>query len=281
MLHFSEIKPQRPVFSGEQTVVVVVPCYNEAERLDTAAFRSFVDVTPWAQVLFVNDGSTDTTHDVLRRLCRSRPYQMTLLDMPSNGGKAEAVRAGIAHAFHMDATLIAYWDADLATPLELIEDFVKVANRNPDLDVVFGSRRQLMGHKVRRTLSRRLVSRICAALARLAIGLPVADTQCGAKLLRPTSRLEAAVATPFSAGWLFDVELLSRISRQGDAPSDSGFYELPLAEWSEVAGSKVSPSDILKSGVNMLGLIIKLRTARLQSRKGSRPDVGQFRQTAI
>lgn len=245
---------RRPV----RDLTVIVPCYNEAERLRSDAFLRFVDETPRARILFVNDGSRDATLDRLRDLVGQRPLRMSVLNLPRNQGKAEAVRSGLCHALKQGAELVAYWDADLATPLDLIEDFLRVADRNPDLEVVFGSRRRMLGHRVQRTLPRRVVSAICAVMARLAIGLPITDTQCGAKLLRNTPALAAALDRPFSAGWLFDVELFARIAR-GGGTSGHRFYELPLSEWQEVPGSKVSTAAIVKSGFRMLRLIAELR----------------------
>ena len=104
------------------------------------------------------------------------------------------------------------------------------------------------------------MSRLCAGLARLAIGLPVADTQCGAKILRSTPALATAVAEPFTAAWLFDVELFARIARAGArADASHRFYELPLSEWTEVPGSKVTTRVILQSGLRMMRLIAELR----------------------
>jgi dolichyl-phosphate beta-glucosyltransferase len=237
-------------------LTLVVPCYNEAKRLRSDRFLAFLDTTPRVHILFVNDGSKDETLTILHALQQARPARISVLDMPRNGGKAEAVRSGLARAIEDGAELVAYWDADLATPLELVEDFLRVADRQRELEVVFGSRRRMLGHRVSRTLPRRVVSGICASLARLAIGLPVSDTQCGAKLLRVTPSLAAAVATPFSAGWLFDVELFARIAKVGGT---RGFYELPLSEWTEVPGSKVSARDIVQSGLRMLRLIAEMR----------------------
>jgi hypothetical protein len=94
-------------------------------------------------------------------------------------------------------------------------------------------------------------------MARVAVGLPIGDTQCGAKLLRNSPRLRQALARPFSAGWLFDVELFSRIA--ATASSTHAFYEFPLPEWTEVAGSKVTGRAIRRAGLAMLRLIAERR----------------------
>lgn len=244
------------------TLTLVVPCYNEANRLQPNAFLAFVDANPGVRLLMVNDGSTDETLLRLTALAAKRPGRIAVHNLPRNAGKAEAVRAGLARAVAEGARLTGYWDADLATPLELVGDFLRIAARQSETEVIFGSRRAMLGHRVRRTAGRRAVSRLCAGLARLAIGLPVADTQCGAKILRVTPALSAALAQPFTASWLFDVELFARIARNSArADLDLRFYELPLSEWTEVPGSKVSAQAILRSGFRMLRLIAELRLA--------------------
>lgn len=249
----------QPVWTGNaSTTEIVVPCYNEETRLDATAFLAALDRDPTMNFVFVNDGSADGTLAMLTTLQAVRPERITVLSLARNTGKAEAVRQGLLHASTSGADFVGYWDADLATPLDAIGDFVRVMSRFADIEVVFGARRALLGHRIERTLKRRAVSRICGALARQAIRLPVSDTQCGAKLLRNTPVLAKALTEPFTAGWLFDVELFTRISA---LVSDRrrAFYEQPLAEWNEIAGSKVSARAILKSGLQMMRLIAASR----------------------
>ncbi len=234
--------------------MIVVPCYNEADRLNEDVFLKALGANPNLSFVFVNDGSTDATLRILLNLQLANPRQIDVVNLRQNSGKAEAVRAGLQHACRIGAALVGYWDADLATPLDAIADFEVVLNRYANVTVVYGARRQLLGHRINRTVSRRAVSRICAGLARLATGLPIGDTQCGAKLLRNTPALNAALAQPFTAGWLFDVELFTRIAAKTVQPAHC-FYEVPLAEWHEVAGSKVSGRAIVRSGLQMLCLI--------------------------
>ncbi|HEV8034812.1 glycosyltransferase [Yoonia sp.] len=243
-----------PVSPSLAKTIIVVPCYNEADRLDGDVFLKTLAGSPDMSFVFVNDGSTDATLHCLEALQLANPSQIDVISLRRNSGKAEAVRKGLQHACRVGADHVGYWDADLATPLEAIADFEVVLGRYRDITVVYGARRRLLGHRINRTISRRAVSRICASLARLAVGLPIGDTQCGAKLLRNTSVLRNAIATPFTAGWLFDVELFSRIAA-ATPHSKMCFYEFPLSEWHEVAGSKVSSRAIVRSGVQMLRLI--------------------------
>lgn len=237
---------------------IVVPCFNEADRLDRDAFVAFLKRSPNTEFVFVNDGSRDNTLSCLCALQSAMADRVRVLDMPQNVGKAEAVRQGLLVAAQSGATHVGYWDADLATPLDAIDDFSAILRRFSDTHVVFGARRMMLGHRIERTIGRRIVSRICAGLARQAVRLPIGDTQCGAKLIRNTPILRAAIAEPFTAGWLFDVELFARISKHM-TDRQFAFYEHPLAEWSEVAGSKVTATDIAKSGVRMLHLIFEMR----------------------
>ncbi len=253
-LNEADLANAHPVTPDVPKTMIVVPCYNEAERLNEDVFLKTLGTNPNLSFVFVNDGSTDATLRILLNLQLANPRQIDVVNLRQNSGKAEAVRAGLQHACRIGAALVGYWDADLATPLDAIADFEVVLNRYNNVTVAYGARRQLLGHRINRTVSRRAVSRICAGLARLATGLPIGDTQCGAKLLRNTPALNAALEKPFTAGWLFDVELFTRIASKTAQPAYC-FYEVPLAEWHEVAGSKVSGRAILRSGLQMLRLI--------------------------
>ena len=260
--------------SRADRTAIVVPCYNEAKRLDLAVFARFLQQVPNVRFVFVNDGSRDATLSVLETLHALHPDRVEVLSLSRNSGKAEAVRMGLLYATTSGAEYVGYWDADLATPLDAIADFVRVGQRYAEVEVIYGARLQLLGHRVKRDLSRRIVSGVCARLARIAVGLPISDTQCGAKLLRNTPRLVQALAVPFSAGWLFDVELFSRIAAMAGSRSRA-FYEYPLPEWTEVPGSKVTGRAIRRAGLAMLRLIAERRLGL--PRQPANTDVPQLR----
>ncbi len=250
-------------YSAGRTIIVV-PCYNEARRLDVGAFHAALDMLPGTDFLFVDDGSRDATLELLNDMAASAPGRISVLPLAQNGGKAEAVRQGLIEAMDRGAALTGYWDADLATPLDAIGDMDRVLVRHDRVSVVFGSRRPLLGHRIERAENRRFVSRVCNTLARVALAMPIGDTQCGAKMFRVSPALKRAVAAPFRAGWLFDIELFSRLGGAGTAQAE--FYEMPLAEWTEIPGSKVSARAVLRAGLQMLGLIAETRLAPLAQR---------------
>ncbi len=239
----------------EADVVLVVPCYNEAARLDVVAFREGARSTPGLAYCFVNDGSRDGTLAVLQALVRELPGRAAILDLPRNGGKAEAVRQGMLAALGWDVKAVGFWDADLATPLAELPRFREVLAERAQVEVVIGSRVRLLGRRIERRAARHYLGRVFATGASLTLGLPVYDTQCGAKLLRATPLAREVLATPFLTRWVFDVELLARYRRllSEQAPSIAErLYELPLLQWTDVAGSKVRPWDFVRSGLELL-----------------------------
>jgi len=232
-----------------QRVVVVVPCYNEARRLDAAAFRGFIRRHAEIDFLLVNDGSTDGTADVLETLRSTDPARFSVLTLAVNSGKAEAVRSGLLAAIDAGAAAVAYWDADLATPLDTIPQFLEILASRPELGMVMGSRVQLLGRRIERKLSRHYLGRAFATTVSFVLGLRVYDTQCGAKLFRVTPELRPVFARPFLSRWIFDVEILARLLAGRRTthlpPLDEYIYELPLLEWRDVRGSKVRSHDFL------------------------------------
>ncbi|MBV8317541.1 MAG: glycosyltransferase [Planctomycetaceae bacterium] len=231
--------------------IIVVPCYNERWRLDAAAFRALIAVQPNVDFLFVNDGSTDGTGELLDTLRREPGERFRVLHLERNGGKAEAVRRGLLHAEQIGALYAGYWDADLATPLEAIPEFVAHLDAHPDVLIAFGARVRLLGCQIERRLARHYLGRIFATFVSLLFGVPVYDTQCGAKLFRMIPEVVRLFEAPFRSRWIFDVEILARFLRDrrdlGVQAIDAVIHEIPLLRWKDVAGSKVKPRDFLKA----------------------------------
>jgi len=237
---------------------VVVPCYNEVERLPRAEFLAYASDPANANVFFtfVNDGSKDGTLGVLKILAAAHPKNLFVLDLAKNGGKAEAVRQGINHVMTAhslsEADYVAFWDADLATPLGTIKPFAAKLDEQPRLEMVFGARVALLGRDIQRDPSRHYLGRIFATLASLVLDLAIYDTQCGAKMFRVTPDLRAALSAPFTSGWIFDVELIARFKTLKAPPRETPrceavIYEFPLEQWYDVAGSKLSFSSKLQA----------------------------------
>jgi len=217
-------------------VTLVVPCKDESSRLNQTAFLRAVAEIPGLAFLFVDDGSTDATASVLSHLASASPA-IEALYLPKNGGKAEAVRAGMRYLLGNGGTgLVGFWDADLATPISEVQRFVQVFERKPEMGMVVGSRWPHLGAYIDRTVFRSLTGDVMKFLIRFVLRLPVYDTQCGAKVMT-RALAERLFAQPFVSRWLFDVELFRRMGR--DAVLHR-VQELPLDDWRDVAGSKMS-----------------------------------------
>jgi dolichyl-phosphate beta-glucosyltransferase len=235
------------------TVTLVVPCYNEERRLDGAALLAMVDGRADLRLLLVDDGSRDGTRDVLEGLEAARPGRIEAFSLTRNGGKAEAVRAGLRAALAGPADVVGYFDADLSTPPEEMVRLLDVMTAG-GAAVVLGSRVALLGSDIHRTASRHYLGRVFASLASLILAARVYDTQCGAKLFRRSPALEAALEAPFLSRWAFDVELLGRLfagsaAAPGLSPND--VVEVPLRIWRDVPGSKLK-------GAAMVGALADL-----------------------
>ena len=230
--------------------VVVVPCYNESKRLRQDDFLHYVEQDDDVAFLFANDGSRDNTLEVLQELT-AKHERLLMLDIQPNGGKAEAVRKGMLYAAEQyKPDYIAFWDADLATPLEEIEPMVKWADKG--YDAVMGLRLMRLGAKVKRKTMRHYLGRCFATVASMMLKLPVYDTQCGSKLFR-REVVEAIFQEQFITRWLFDVELLARYKqRYGVEQAIQKIYEYPLFQWEDVDGSQLKSRDFFKAPLELM-----------------------------
>jgi dolichyl-phosphate beta-glucosyltransferase len=252
--------------------LLIVPCFNEAERLRADDFLEFARGWTDGRFLFVNDGSSDDTADVLARLCARLPDSLETISLPENRGKAEAVRQGAQHAFASNPAAVGFWDADLATPLRAIPRFQQVLAERAQVDVVMGARVRLMGRQIERSPLRHYLGRVFATAVTLALRTPVYDTQCGAKLFRNTAFIREAFAQPFLSRWIFDVELFSRYldaRRRAGQDGREGIYELPLDEWADVGGSKVRPHHFLQAAVDLGRIVAASKRSQRQLGSGS------------
>jgi len=226
---------------------IVIPCYNEASRLKQDEFRRYLAASPQVSLVFVNDGSTDHTLEILESLKAGMPAQIDVLDKKVNAGKGEAVRSGLLRAIQSGAPYVGFWDADLATPLNAIGDLLGVLLSQPEVNIVLGSRVRLLGRNIERRAARHYLGRIFATCVSLVLDLPVYDTQCGAKLFRVTPEIQQVFEEPFSSRWIFDVELLARYVTLNGLTSSRSIYEFPLYCWRDVPGSRLRSRDFLRA----------------------------------
>lgn len=240
------------------SIVVVIPCYNEEQRLAVDEFLAFANASD-ASLLFVDDGSTDGTGAVLSRLATQSGGRIDWLVLDQNQGKGAAVRAGLRQAIAQGADVVAYLDADLSTPLGEMERLLEVREATGS-DAVLGSRVALLGHEIRRTAARHYLGRAFGTMASILLKEQIYDTQCGAKVFRVSPALERALAPPFRTRWVFDVELLRRLL---DAHPEAHCMEVPLLQWRDVGGSKLTPRRMVGAVLELLSLRSMRNDSRL------------------
>lgn len=238
-------------------VAIVVPCYNEAGRLRVAALSELAE-TAECHVVVVDDGSTDATPAMLADAAAA-DGRIHVVQRDRNRGKGEAVRQGLLWAADAGYELVGFCDADFATPAHELARLV-AACRAGNV-VVLGSRVGLLGHQIDRSLPRHYTGRVFGTLSSIILGFQVYDTQCGAKVFRIDPALRAAIHQPFASRWAFDVELLGRLAHQHGGVAD--FLEVPLLEWHDVAGSKLSLSASLRATADLF----RIRRALIRHRR--------------
>jgi len=231
---------------GKPMVSIVVPAYNEAQRIGESIKKidAFVRASPLSfELIVVDDGSRD---DTAATVSKSQTKGLRLVRNEQNHGKGYTVRQGVLAA---SGEYVLFTDADLSAPIEELNKLLAVALKD-GADVVIGSR------AVDRTFIEKHQSRfrelggiIFNKMVRLLLGLKLHDTQCGFKLFhRQKSRRIFELQT--TQGFGFDAELLFLAARNG-----LKIRETPV-RWSHSEGSKVNP---VRDGLRMFSDLVRIR----------------------
>jgi glycosyltransferase involved in cell wall biosynthesis len=242
------------------TYSIVIPAYNESARIP-ATLKSVVDCIRqrgWsAEVVVVNDGSSDSTADVVRAFAAANP-EVRLLENPGNRGKGYSVRSGMLQA-HGEVVLFS--DADLSAPIEEADGlFAAIA---AGADIAIGSRwLETKRQTIRQPFYRQFFGRCFNGVTRFVMGLKFADTQCGFKAFT-----RAAAQTVFQLQtierWGFDPEILFIALKRGYR-----IQEVPVS-WAHDERTRMS---YLKDGIKMLEEIAIVRWNALTGRYGKQVE---------
>jgi dolichyl-phosphate beta-glucosyltransferase len=227
-----------------RTMTIVLPAFNEADRLGPALNELFgyldrrgelardgahgsARLPEAIDVLVVDDGSTDATAELVRSRTEAADGRLTVLSVP-HAGKGAAVRAGMLAA---SGDLAVFADADMATPPDQLPLLVEALTAS---DVALGSRIQPDGSDMRKSQPayRRLLGKVFHALASVwAVG-PVKDTQCGFKGFTRAAAQDL-FARQRIVSIVFDVELIFLARKRG--------YEISIVpiRWADKRGSRM------------------------------------------
>jgi glycosyltransferase involved in cell wall biosynthesis len=239
----------------DPALAVIVPAFNETRRLtdNLLTLLSYLQTfRPEAELIVVDDGSTDGTAKVAEELFSHRPdVAARVLRFAQNRGKGHAVRAGLLAA---RAPVALFSDADLSTPISELPKVVEPIEKG-DYDIVLGSRaldRSLIGQ--RQPWRREQGGKVFNLIVRLTTGLPFADTQCGFKAFRMEA-VRPILALAQVEGFGFDVEFLFLAQSAG-----LRMLEVPV-RWDHNEGSKVR---LVPDSLRMLSEVVSLRRRRAQ-----------------
>lgn len=182
---------------------IIIPAYNEEIRIGKTLSRiiSFVEAQPFrAEVLIVDNGSTDRTGKIVLDLLVKYPYIKYLYEPVR--GKGAAVRNGVLSAM---GEYLLLCDADMAVPINNVSKFLP-----PDegaFDIVIGSREVQGSNRYNEPLFRHIIGRIFNCMVQLLVLPGINDTQCGFKCLRREVAHDLFSRSTLK-GWSFDVEVL-------------------------------------------------------------------------
>lgn len=200
----------RPLPPSDHDLTLVIPAYNEEQRLPGTlrTLADFVsDLSIDCRVLVVDDGSSDTTASLSQRF----GSKFSTLVLTPQGGKGRAVRYGVLAA---TGRVVAFTDADLPYDMQAIRDgYQQLVDGG--CDVVFGARDLADSQMLApRKLSRRIATSLFRGIVQRLVSGEVSDTQCGLKLFRRRAAVDIFSRTSID-GFAFDTEVVLLARRLG------------------------------------------------------------------
>lgn len=192
-------------------VSLIIPAHNEERRLPQTLEQVFAFLqrqTYAAEVLVIENGSTDRTFEVARRFTRRYPDLRVVSE--AERGKGLAIRRGMKEA-RGEFRFIC--DADLSMPIEELNRFLPPAC---DCDISIASREAAGAVRYGEPAYRHLTGRVFNFFIRLLVLPGLQDTQCGFKCFRAAVAADVFCYQTLT-GWAFDVEILAVARRRGYA----------------------------------------------------------------
>jgi glycosyltransferase involved in cell wall biosynthesis len=233
---------------------IVIPAYNESARIELTLDRVMACVAKqgWdAEVLVVDDGSTDATPEIVQAWMERHPG-LHLIQNEGNRGKGYSVRNGLLQA---EGEVVMFTDADLSAPMEEAE--LLLAAIRDGADVAIGSRwMDKTRQTIHQPLYRKFFGRCFNWVTRVVMGLPFKDTQCGFKAFkRPVAQVIFRLQR--IERWGFDPEILFIARKLG-----YDIREVPVT-WGHDERSRMS---YLRDGMKMLEEMATIRANSIAGR---------------
>lgn len=234
---------------------LILPAYNEARRLPASLARcaEFLQASGIrGEIIVADDGSTDRTALAFGEAAADlSTTDVELRYLPlAHRGKGAAVRAGVMHA---TGDPIAFLDADLTIPVDVLAPFVSAIAAGADIAI---ASRYIPGSTVRRPGVRRVMGTGYRAIACVIAPAGVNDTQCGGKAYTAEAARDLFSRQRLD-GFAFDTEVLYLARRAGYRVT-----EIPFA----LAADSESSVDLLSDAPRMLADLFRIRANDLRGR---------------
>lgn len=241
--------------SSNQELFMIVPCFNEEKRINLDYWNTLAEI-PNVNWIFVNDGSSDGTKDVLKKITNS-----TIINSEKNVGKAEAIRKGILGTFIKNQSEIfqlGYLDADSAFEIDDIKNIIKLSfSKESTYDSYWGSRVALSGRNITRNNLRHILSRILITIFGYRLGNLPYDPQTGFKIFNFNEKQMAIFDKNFETKWFVDLEILLRF--KAASKQDMKIWEEPVNTWKDIKGSKIRGLELITVFRDLVKILLIIR----------------------
>lgn len=248
-------------------IVIVVPCYNEAIRFNSDYFNELIKIpdTIW---LFINDGSTDDTGEILQKY--SQKQNTIYLTNKINLGKSKTLVRGFQYAFRQygASAWVGFLDSDGAFHVSDVQRLIKHTSSKKLIayNAVYSSRVKMAGRIIKRKPIRHVISRLITTIFGLIwLDIPY-DTQSGFKLYRSTNEFKLLFLQSFKTRWFFDIELSIKYAKYHK--TNLKVWEDPVFSWVDIKGSKINLKESVRLSFEILYIFFLLISTRnhLQNR---------------
>ncbi|MFA5271414.1 MAG: dolichyl-phosphate beta-glucosyltransferase [Candidatus Omnitrophota bacterium] len=228
-------------------ISIIIPAYNEEERLKTAFEKLYQYLTGKKydyEVIIVDDGSTDKTRETVSESMLAKAGKIIFLQNGKNKGKGFAVKQGILHSI---GEYVLFSDADFSTPIQEFDKLFDYLKNG--YDIAIGSRSVIGSNiTVRQPLYREMMGKFFNFLVQIFVLRGIHDTQCGFKLF--SGKCAKSIAQELKIDRFgFDVEMLYLAQKK-----KYKIKEVPVT-WINSTESKVNPiKDSFKMFLELLSI---------------------------
>jgi glycosyltransferase involved in cell wall biosynthesis len=226
-------------------ISAIIPAYNECRRIEKAiniTRESLYALTPFAEVIISEDGSSDGTYDIAAKLAEDNA-ETCLLHSDKRCGKGLALKRAIKAA---KGDIICFMDADMATDMLYLPVLID-AIRVEEYDIAIASR-LAPASNIERSKTRSIASKAYNTMVRLILRSRIYDHQCGFKAFKRSSILPILDQIKDDR-WFWDTEMLVRAQFAGYK-----IKEIPVS-WKEADSTQFN---LIKDSYDMGMKIIKL-----------------------